>query len=146
MKDRKCTIHNSYHVDKPEPLAKEMDRIREVLDAKYQPADLKKIVSECDNLDPIQQDKLLDLLNKHQKLFDGSSGQLQAKSYDIKLKENATPYHANPFPIPHVHEAKLRAEVQHLVELGILTKVNNSNWGAPTWAVSYTHLTLPTKA
>jgi len=135
MKGRKCMISDSYYINDPKPLAEEMDRIRKVLDAKYQPADLQKIVSECDNLDQIQQDKLLELLKKHERLFNGSLGQLQAEPYDIKLKENAKPYHSKVFPIPHAHEAKLRAKVQRLCDIGVLTKVNNSKWGAPTWVI-----------
>ena len=60
---------------------------------------------------------------------------MKSEPYDIKLKPGTKPYHAKPFPIPHIHEAKLRAEVQRLVDIGVLTKVNDSEWGAPTWVI-----------
>ena len=36
--------------------------------------------------------------------------------------------------IPHSHEAKPRAEVDRLVSIGFLTKVNDSTWRTPKWA------------
>jgi len=65
----------------------------------------------------------------------GALHHLQAEPYDIKLKEDAKPYHSKAFPIPRAHEAKLRAKVQCLCKIGVLTKVNNSKWGAPTWVI-----------
>ena len=116
-------------------MAVEISRFRDVLDSKYQPADLVKVAEQCDNLTSEQQQQLTQLLQKHEPLFDGSLGKMKSEPYDIQLKENAKPYHAKPFPIPHAHEAKLRAEVQRLCDIGVLTKVNDSEWGAPTWVI-----------
>ena len=60
---------------------------------------------------------------------------MKSEPYGIKLKPGSTPYHAKTFPIPHIHEAKLRTEVQRLVDIGVLNKVNDSKWGAPTWVL-----------
>jgi hypothetical protein len=42
------------------------------------------------------------------------------------------PYHANPFPVSHSQEQKLKDEVQRLVEFGVLRKVNRSEWANST--------------
>ena len=112
-----------------------MSRLRDILNCKYQPADLDKISKNCDKLTDKQQRELHELLTKHESLFDGTLGRMKSEPYDIKLKDNVKPYHAKPFPIPHAHEAKLRAKVQRLVDIGVLTKVNDSKWGAPTWVI-----------
>ena len=135
MKDSICTIDDGYYVDDPEWMESEIARLRDVLDQKYKPADLEEVARSCDNLNEQQQEQLLELLRKHEPLFDGSLGKMNSEPYDIELKENAKPYHAKPFPIPHAHEAKLRAEVQRLCDIGVLTKVNDSEWGAPTWVI-----------
>ena len=82
-----------------------------------------------------QQKQLYDILNKHKPLFDESLGRMKSEPYDIKLKKDAKPYHANPFPIPHIHEAKLCAEVNRQVRIRVRTKVNDSKWRTPTWVI-----------
>ena len=90
---------------------------------------------KSNNLTKEQQLELLKVLKEHEPLFDGSLGKMKTEPYDIELRDNVKPYHAKPFPIPHAHEAKLRVEVQRLCDIGVLTKVNDSEWGAPTWVI-----------
>jgi hypothetical protein len=54
---------------------------------------------------------------------------------DIELKEDTKPYHAKAFPIPKIHLETLKAEVERLCQLGILKKVNRSEWAAPTFII-----------
>jgi hypothetical protein len=82
-----------------------------------------------------QQKKLLDLLQKYEDLFDGSLGKWNGTEVNIELKEGATPYHAKAYPIPKCHLKTLKMEVQRLVELGVLKKVNRSEWAAPTFII-----------
>ena len=56
-------------------------------------------------------------------------------AYEIELKPDATPYHAKAFPIPHIHTATLKLEVERLVEAGVLRQVNQSEWAAPTFII-----------
>jgi hypothetical protein len=72
------------------------------------------------------------LLYQFQDLFDGNLGTWKGDPYNIKLKADATPYHTRAYPIPKIHEATLRMEVDHLIKLGVLEKVNCSEWAAPT--------------
>ena len=62
-------------------------------------------------------------------------GKWTGDPYHIELKPNVTLYHARAFPIPRIHEQTLRNEVQRLCELGILTRINHSEWGAPTFII-----------
>ena len=142
MKDRHCTESDAFFIQEPDSMEAEMKRLRDILDCKYQPADLAQVAKSCKNLTQSQQKQLHELLIKHKRLFDGTLGRMKSKPYGIKLKPNTKPYHAKPFPIPHIHKAKLRAEVQQLVEIGVLTKVNDSEWGAPTWVILYLRKTI----
>ena len=47
-----------------------------------------------------EQQKLLNLLKRHQHLFDGTIGKWTGQQYKIELKPEAMPYHARAFPIP----------------------------------------------
>jgi hypothetical protein len=68
-------------------------------------------------------------------MFDGSLGTWKNKQYKIELKADAMSCHARAFLIPKFHEATLKLEVQRLCDLGILKKVNRSEWAAPTFII-----------
>ena len=39
-----------------------------------------------------------------------------------------------PYPVPKIHEEMFKTEVEHLVLLGVLEVVNDSEWVAPSFA------------
>jgi hypothetical protein len=118
----------SYH-----PVEQEMNRMNEILDAKYSKADLNEVAQSADHLTTGEQQKLLALLKKYEDLFDGMLGTFTGAPYDIKLKDNVEPHHARPFPVPKIHELTLKSELDRLCELNVLKRVNRSQWGAPTF-------------
>jgi hypothetical protein len=79
--------------------------------------------------------QLLSILHKYQHLFDGSLGTWNAKPYNIELKPDAEPYHSRPFLVPKIHEATLKIELECLTKAGVLKKVNQSKWAAPTFLI-----------
>ena len=60
---------------------------------------------------------------------------LDHEEYDIELQLGVKPYHARAYPIPK-NEQTLRTEVERLCSLGILRKVDHSEWVAPTFRVN----------
>ena len=118
--------HTDYHIDESMAVEQSTDRIKEILDAKYEPANLEKVCSAQSQLKAEQQLKLLALLQKYAGLFDGTLGKWTEAPFEIELKEGATPYHARPYPVPRCHADTLRMEVERLVEVGVLKKVNRS--------------------
>jgi hypothetical protein len=135
MRSKDATPEDSYIINESSPLKDASRRVKEILDAKYEPANLEEVAAECTNLDDEQREDLHRLLKKYESLFDGTLGQWKGEDYDIELKEGATPYHARPFPIPRIHEQTLRHEVDRLCEIGVLKKVNRSEWAAPTFII-----------
>ena len=57
-----------------DPETTDAKRIQQIIDAKYCPADLTKIVEECTHLSKDEQKQLLKLLHKYEHLFDGTLG------------------------------------------------------------------------
>ena len=110
-------------------------RLRSILDAKYEPANLDAITASCDHLNASQQSSLNDLLKRHRHLFDGTLGTWQSEPYSIELRDDVRPYHAKPFPIPRVHEQTLKVELQRLCDIGVLRRINHSEWAAPTFVI-----------
>ncbi len=105
------------------------------MDAKYEAADLEEITSNCKHLSSTEREQLYHLLNKYKDLFDGSLGKWRGITCDFELKEGTEPYHAKAFPIPKCHEMTLKQEVERLCELGVLKRVNRSEWACPTFII-----------
>ena len=112
MQSADAMIVNFYSIEDFTELLTSFNSVKEILDVKYKPADLDKIVENSTHLSKNEQEKLHELLLKYEDLFDGSLGSWSGETYDIKLKENVTPFHSRAYPIPRIHEKTLKHEVQ----------------------------------
>ena len=78
-----------------DPATTDAERIQNIIDAKYCPADLEQIVNECTHLTQPERDELLKLLQKFEHLFDGTLGTWRTEPIDLELKDpNVKLYHA----------------------------------------------------
>ncbi len=135
MKHLEAIEQESFHIDDTAPVQDASTRIKSILDAKYEKADLALITKSCTHLKEEEQKKLHQLLSKYEDLFDGTLGHWKNSEYEIELKENVKPHHSCAYSIPKIHERTLRYEVERLVQVGVLRKVNNSEWAAPTFII-----------
>jgi hypothetical protein len=111
-------------------------RVTRILDAKYAKADLQSIVkNNCKHLSAGHQKKLLQLLVKLEALFDGTLGNWKTKPVSCQLKEDASPYHGQAFPVPKIHKNFLIKEVERLCKLGVLEQQHYSEWALPSFIV-----------
>ena len=78
---------------------------------------------------------LLELLLEYEKMFDETLRKYTCSNYSIELKEDAKPYHAKHFPIPTSHKPTLKKEVNRLIKIGVLKKINNTQSAAPTFII-----------
>ena len=73
----------------------------QILDAKYEKADLQSVVStKCTHLSLQDQNKLLELFTEFEEFFDGTLGDWITELVSFELKEGTKPYHGRPFPMP----------------------------------------------
>jgi hypothetical protein len=135
MRSRDATIANSFCISDTPCLEEAAERIKQILDAKYEPANLDEITASCTHLTNEEQYELNSLLKKYESLFDGTLGIWKGENYDIELRKDAKPYHSRAYPIPRIHEQTLRHEVDRLCQIGVLKKVNRSEWAAPTFII-----------
>ena len=133
--DKECIYNLHAAIEDSKSLQDATTRMKHILEAKYEPANLKEVVNSCSNLTSNEKYKLYDLLSKYKTLFDGSLGHWIGEKYHIQLKENAKPYHARAYPIPKAYEQTLKMEVQRLCELNVLKRINRSEWGSPTFII-----------
>ncbi len=112
---------NANYAQEPKSTRNATKRVVEILDAKYDKADLPSIVkNNCAHLSMPHQSSLLTLLLKYEELFDGMLGDWKLPPVSIELKEFAKPYHGRPHPIPKVHKATLMKEIDLLIAIGVL--------------------------
>jgi hypothetical protein len=65
MKDTDADIHESYHIGEGDVENDAMERIKGILDAKYEPADLRAVSKEAIHLEEEEQEKLYQLLDRY---------------------------------------------------------------------------------
>ena len=109
--------------------------MKRILDAKYEKANLNLFVRETTYLNKYEQDTLFKLLKKYESLFDGTLGKWIGRPYNVELREGVLPYHAKPYPIPKSYEMTLKLELERLCRIGVLKKINHSEWAAPTFII-----------
>ena len=74
---------------------------------------------------------------KLERLFNRTVGTWHTEPVDMHLKESdCKPYYAKSYPAPHSQEQKLKKEVDRLCEIGILRKINHSEWAYPMFTIS----------
>jgi hypothetical protein len=64
--------------------------IKQMLDAKYDAAELNQKVNKCLHLISVQKKDLFQLLNKNSTLFEGTLDKWNCEPYNIELKPDAT--------------------------------------------------------
>lgn len=124
---------DAFHVEEPPAVEETFDR--SIAENSYEKTDLSKFTQAMKYLEQSQKDGLLNLLQKHESMFDGTLGTWKQAPYNIELRKDATPYHAKAFPVPRIHQTTMRNEVDRLVKAGVLKKVNRSEWAAPTYII-----------
>ena len=101
--------------------------VRVILDAKYEMANLHKVMeNQCKHLTGAQRNELLKLLQRLEELFDGTLGTWKTNTVDFELKEDVNTICLQPYPVSKVHEELSKKEVYHLVILGGLETANDS--------------------
>jgi hypothetical protein len=107
--------------------------IVEILDAKYDKADLPSIVkNNCVHLSTSHRNLLLVLLLKFEELFNGMLRDWKLPPVSFELKEGAKLYHGRPYPIPKIHKATLIKEIDCLILIGVLKWQPSSKWASPS--------------
>jgi hypothetical protein len=105
------------------------ERIVRILNSKYEKTDLDQVAAGAEELDEHQQKKLLSLLKDFEDLFDGTLGKWNTDPIDIETKPDHKPSSARYYPVPKINKATFKKELEHLVEIGVLTPVQQSEYG-----------------
>jgi hypothetical protein len=105
----------------------------DILDAKYGEVSTDDVVDQLTHLNDKQKQDLKVLLKDFTKLFDSTLGVYPHKKFHINLVPGARPKNSQPYAIPCIHLAAFKKELDHLVQIGVLSPQGASEWGSPTF-------------
>jgi hypothetical protein len=92
-----------------------------MIDAKYAKVDPVKIAKMQTHLCSSQQNDLIKLLLKYNKLFEGTLGMYPHHKLHLTLQKGAIPVHHKAFRVPHIHTEVFKKVLQHLMNWQIET-------------------------
>ena len=106
-----------------------------ILAAKYDPIDVKDVVEKQEHLSIPERLALGKMLQARIKLFQGLRGNWNGPPIHLDMMPGATPHASRPFPIPQAYRKLMKQEVNRLVEIGLLTKIEASEWSSPSFPI-----------
>lgn len=119
------------YVPDPERLEESHDDVND----RKAPPPVHDVVASLTHLSEDERFRLMDLLLDFEPLFNRPLGKFNIPPVNIKLREGAKPFHSRAYPIPHSRLPQTKAAIQRMCDLGILTKINKSEWAAPSFGV-----------
>jgi hypothetical protein len=105
----------------------------QILESKYDKADIHKVVAQQTHLNTKQPSNLQDIFSKRTKLFSGKLGHYTAKNMHLELLPGTQPKHAKPYHVPRHLLEVFQTELERLVKIGILSHVGGAEWASPTF-------------
>ena len=111
------------------------DGFTTILESKYDAADLKSVVKECDHLTKEQQDKLLKVMEQFPTLFDGKLRKYTGGEVHLDIDPTVKPVQSRAYPVAHHNLELFKKELFRLVDVDVLEKAGRSEWISPTFIV-----------
>lgn len=71
------------------------------------------------------------LKNEFSPVFDGKLGAYELCTISLPIEESAKPIFCAPRSIPFAWKSKIEAQLNSLVDIGVLEQIDNSDWGTP---------------
>jgi hypothetical protein len=102
------------------------------------PASLEDVIKTCEKLHVEEQHQLKELFQKHEHLFDGTSGEFNMEPISLQLMyPNCKPIHARAYTVPRSVEQQLQQnkEIVRFVDIEVLEEDYSSEWASPSFAI-----------
>ena len=72
--------------------------------------------------------QLIRLLEYSKDLFDGTLGDWDTEPVDLQPNRGSKPFNSKYYPVPRTKKETFGKELKHLMEIGVLTKVQQSQY------------------
>jgi hypothetical protein len=74
-----------------------------ILDTKYEKTGVAEVIKGLTHLNAHQKADLLQVLQEHDKMFNGTLGVHPHKKLHIDIDPNTKSVHSRPYPVPQIH-------------------------------------------
>jgi len=106
FEDGDASAHEARCAADSDPVEDAAHRVKRILDAEHEKADVERICEEQAELDTQQRTQLAALLCKCEALFDGQLGRWHGQEVKLELQEGAKPHHARACDTPQCHAGR----------------------------------------
>ena len=79
----------------------------------------------------LEHDKIKEVLDKHEAVFDGNIGCLKDAKVALQANEAAKPKFLKPRTVPYLLREKVEKQLSKMEQQGIISPVQHSQWAAP---------------
>ena len=69
-------------------------------------------------------------------MFDGTLGNWYTEPVDLEIKPYSKPFNIRYYPVPIINKITFIKELKCLVEIGVLTSIQQSQYGTPVFIIS----------
>ena len=119
----------------PEAIKEQSKQLGRILDSNYKKVNSEQEIRKLTHLNKFQRVILLGCLKRYEDLFDVNIVEWTVPPVDTTLKDKAKPFHTRSLPITVTHIQAFKKNLDILVTIGALTKVNRSEWAAPRFII-----------
>ena len=78
---------------------------------------------------------LLSIIEDFEDLFDGTLGDWATDPVDLDIKPYYKPFNSRYYPVPRINKKMFQKDLNILVEIGVLTPVQQSQYGTPVFII-----------
>jgi hypothetical protein len=107
-----------------------------IMDSKYEEINPSDVAAQQSHLSPLQQHQLAEVLRQFPVLFNGTLGFYPHQKVHLTVDSSQpTPKFHKFYPVPRLHLDTFKKELNCLVNLGVLSRVNGSPHCFPTFII-----------
>jgi len=103
--------------------------------SKYQQANPNDVIDLQNHLNLQQKEQLLQIFLHHTVLFNGKLGKYPHEKIHLDINQDACPFHAKVYAVPHLHSQVFKDELKRLCDIEVLEPCGRSEWAAGTFII-----------
>ena len=111
------------------------DQMVKIRNITYAKAELKQVADIGTHLNAEERTQLLSLLEYFEDLFNGTLGRWVTEPVDLELNPGSKPFNSKYYPVPRIKKENFCKDLELLVEIGVLTTVQQNQYGTPVFII-----------
>ena len=121
--------------EKPVSTREAAERMVKILDSKYLKEKLEQVSANATHRNSEERNQLLGLTKDFEDLFDGTIGDWDTDTVELNSNTNFKPFNYKYYLLPRINKDTFRKELYRLVETGMSTLVQQSQYDIPVFII-----------